>query len=112
MLLDHPLVGASWEGFAIETLITCAPSWWAAAFYRTAGGAEIDLLLEPPGCRPWAIEIKRSLVPKVARGFHQACADLRPERRILVCAGTERLTIAGGVEVVPLGALARELAAG
>jgi len=39
MLLSHPVVGASWEGFVIENLLACAPEGASAYFYRTSGGA-------------------------------------------------------------------------
>ena len=110
-LLDHPIVGSSWEGFVIETLINCAPAWTSPFYYRTSAGAEIDLLLELPGSELWAIEIKRSLSPKVERGFHIACDDLQPARRLVVYAGTERLPLPHGVEAVGLFDLAAELAA-
>jgi uncharacterized protein len=77
-LLDHPIAGPGWEGFVIETLIDCAPAWASAYYFRTSGGAEIDLLLELPGGAFWAIEIKHSLTPRAERGFHAACSDLRP----------------------------------
>ena len=32
-LYDHPIVGASWEGFAIETLVNCAPAWTSSFYY-------------------------------------------------------------------------------
>ena len=48
-LLSHPVVGGSWEGWIIENLIASAPAQTHASFYRTAVGAEIDLLLEIPG---------------------------------------------------------------
>ena len=86
VLYDHPTVGPSWEGFVVETLINCAPAWTNQFYYRTTGGAEIDLLLELPGGELWAIAIKRSLSPKVARGFHSACDDLKPRRRLVVYA--------------------------
>lgn len=110
-LNDHPIVGASWEGFVVETLISCAPGWTTPHFYRTSAGAEIDLLLELPGSKLWAIEIKRSLSPKVERGFHIACDDLEPERRLVVYSGEERVPMPHGVEAVGLHTLARELAA-
>lgn len=47
-----------------------------AIFYRTAVGAEIDLVLTIPGKGPGAIEIKRSLTPELERGFHHACEDV------------------------------------
>jgi predicted AAA+ superfamily ATPase len=60
-LLGHPVSGPSREGFVIENLITAAPSRAQASFYRTATGAEIDLLLELGGrWGTWAVEIKRS----------------------------------------------------
>ena len=108
-LLDHPIIGASWEGFVTETLINCAPAWTSPFYYRTSAGAEIDLLLELPGSELWAIEIKRSLSPKVERGFHSACDDLKPARRLVVYAGQERVTLPNGVEAVGLFELAAEL---
>jgi predicted AAA+ superfamily ATPase len=108
-LFDHPIVGPSWEGFVIETLIDCAPAWTAPYYYRTSSGAEIDLLLELPGGRLWAIEIKRTLSPKVERGFHVACEDLKPARRLVAYAGDERVLMPHDVEAIGLHALAKEL---
>jgi hypothetical protein len=63
------------EGLAIESLIDAAPQGTQASFFRTAAGTEIDLLLKAPGQRaPWAIEIKRSLAPKIERGFQSSRA--------------------------------------
>ena len=45
-LLSHPVVGGSWKGWIIENLLGCAPPNTHASYYRTAAGAEIDLLLE------------------------------------------------------------------
>ena len=108
-LRDHPIVGPSWEGFVIEILIDCAPDWTRAYYYRTAAGAEIDLLLELPGDELWAIEIKRSLSPKVERGFHIACDDLEPARRLVVYSGDERVPLPHDVEAIGLAALAEQL---
>ncbi len=101
-VLGHPVAGASWEGFVIETMIAAAPEGTRANFYRTAAGAEIDLLLTLPGGALWAIEVKRSLAPTLERGFHQACADLKPERRIVIYPGSESYPLREGVEVKPL----------
>lgn len=110
-VLGHPVAGASWEGFVIETLIAAAPEGTQAHFYRTSAGAEIDLLLTLPGGRLWAIEIKRSLSPKVERGFHHACTDLKPQRRLLAYPGQEMYPIGEGVEVMPLSDIGRALLA-
>lgn len=109
-LLSHPVVGASWEGFVIENLLACAPSTVQAYFYRTSGGAEIDLLLAWPGGALWAIEIKRSLAPKVERGFHAACNDLAPARKLVVYPGQDSFPLGHDVHAVPLLALCQELA--
>jgi hypothetical protein len=106
-LLAHPVVGASWEGFVIENLLASVPSGVSGYFYRTSAGAEIDLLLAWPHGRLWAIEIKRSLAPRPDRGFHAACADLRPERRFLVYPGQDPYPFAPDIMAIPLEALAR-----
>ncbi|MDD3554204.1 MAG: ATP-binding protein [Deltaproteobacteria bacterium] len=109
-LLAHPVVGASWEGMAIESLIVAAPQGTQAYFFRTAAGAEIDLLLERPGeRRPWAIEIKRGLAPRIERGFHAACETVEPIRRCIVYSGRERYPLAEGIEAFPLTELCQEL---
>lgn len=111
-LLAHPVAGASWEGLVIESLIAAAPAGTEPYFYRTAAGAEIDLLLRLPGrAQPWAIEIKRNRAPKLERGFHAACETVLPERRLVVYGGEERYPIAPGVEGVSLPDLSAELAA-
>ncbi|HVA57810.1 MAG TPA: ATP-binding protein, partial [Gemmatimonadaceae bacterium] len=111
-LLAHPVAGGSWEGLAIESLIAAAPSGTEAHFFRTAAGAEIDLLLKLPGHRkPWAVEIKRGLAPKVERGFQLACETVRPERRLVVYGGAERFPLANDVEAVSLVELCDEVAA-
>jgi predicted AAA+ superfamily ATPase len=108
-LAGHPVVGASWEGFVIENLLAAAPDRTAASFYRTSAGAEIDLVLDLPKRGRWAIEIKRGLAPRVEKGFHLACDDLKPARRVAVYSGDDRYTLAAGVEAIGLRDLAAEL---
>jgi len=110
-LMGHPVVGASWECFVMEQLLTVAPEGVDGYHYRTSGGAEIDLVLHFPDGRLWAVEVKRSLKPSVARGFHSASEDLAPERRIVVYPGAEAYPMRGGVEAMPLGVLCEELRA-
>lgn len=110
-LLAHPVAGGSWEGLAIESLISAAPAGTEAYFFRTAAGAEIDLLLKRPGeRRPWAIEIKRALSPKLERGFHLACDVVKPLKKRAVYGGAERIPLAVDIEAVPLPELCAELA--
>ena len=108
-VLGHPIVGASWEGFVIETVHAVLPEGAQTNFYRTSAGAEVDLVVTLPGGRRWAIEIKRSLTPKVERGFHHACLDLEPERRIVVYPGSESYPMQESIQVMPLRQLGAEL---
>ena len=110
-VLGHSVCGASWEGHVIETLIRAAPPRTEASFYRTAAGAEIDLLLDVPGGKTWAIEIKRGLAPKVEKGFREALADVQPARAFLVYSGAERYPKGAGVEAISVRELAQELLA-
>ena len=109
-LLGHPAVGASWEGFVLENLITAAGPNASAHFYRTNAGAEIDLLLRWPDDECWAIEVKRSLSPKVERGFYVACDDLKPSRRLVVYPGKDSFALGPKTEAVSLAALCGQLA--
>jgi predicted AAA+ superfamily ATPase len=99
-LLSHPVQGGSWEGFVLENLVTAAGDRASVYFYRTARGSEMDLVLTWPGGELWAIEIKRSLAPKVERGFREAIADLRPGRAFVVYPGTGRYPLTEGAEVI------------
>ena len=112
-LLRSPVIGASWEGFAIETLLSAAPWNTLASFYRTAQGAEVDLVLEIPGRpRPWAIEIKYGSPPRLTRGFHLACDDLQPEHAFVVHSGDLRYPVRDGVTAIGLPELAALLMKG
>jgi predicted AAA+ superfamily ATPase len=109
-ILGHPVAGGSWEGFVIETLIRRAPAGTSPFFYRTSAGAEIDLLLTLPSGKLWAIEVKRSLSPRPEKGFHLACADLRPDRKFVVYPGQERFPLPHDVQAISLGDLTADLA--
>ena len=110
-LFGHPVAGPSWEGFVIENLIGAAPERTAPLFYRSAGGAEIDLLLEIPKHGLWAIEVKRGLTARPAKGFFTACEDLQVARRFVVHSGEDRYPISGGAEAIGVRELAAMLAA-
>ena len=108
-LLGHPVVGQTWESFIIETLITTAPDGTEAHYYRTSNGTEIDLLLTLPNRELWAIEVKRSSAPKIERGFHSACADLKPHKRFFVYAGIERFPLDKTTDAIGIVELAEML---
>ena len=108
-LLGHPIVGSSWEGFAIENLIAAAGDHRRPHFFRTADGAEIDLLFERGGRVEFAIEIKRSTAPKASRGFHFACDTLEPQAAFVVHGGHGVWPMGDGVSATDLFALMQRL---
>ncbi len=108
-LLSHPIVGDSWEGFVIETLLGVTPPGTEASFYRTLAGAEMDLVLALPGGRLCAVEVKRGVAPKLERGFLQAIADLTPDKSFVVYNGRERFPLSEHTEAIGLVDLARAL---
>lgn len=105
-LAGHPVAGASWEGLVIESLLAAAGDRHTASYFRTADGAEIDLLLERGDQPLVAIEIKRSSAPSPDRGFASACDDLGITRRYVVYPGSERFPLRHGAEAIGLEALA------
>ncbi|MBP6013901.1 MAG: ATP-binding protein [Alphaproteobacteria bacterium] len=109
-VLGHPVAGHSWEGFAIENLITVVPANARAWFYRTAAGAEIDLLIEIGARRRIAIEVKRSLAPSISKGFREGCADVQATDRYIVYAGKERYPLDKATQAISLRDLMSELA--
>jgi len=108
-LAGHPVVGRSWEGFVIETLLAFLPWRASAFFYRTSAGGEVDLVIEHGDGERWAIEIKRSPSARPRRGFFTACADIGASRRFVVHAGEHRFPLSADTEGIGLRALAAEL---
>lgn len=101
-LLGHPSFGKSWEAFVIENIISSLPSHVHPFFYRTSAGAEIDLLLEMDHEEYWAIEIKSSKTPKVKKGFHIACEDLKVKRKLVVYSGDDQFSLGNEITALSL----------
>jgi predicted AAA+ superfamily ATPase len=83
-LLGHPLCGASWEGYCMEQLLTRLPKGTSFSYFRTHAGAEVDLVLEMPGGEIIAIEIKRTLSPKVTRGLVESMKTIGADRAVIL----------------------------
>lgn len=107
-VLGHPVVGASWEGYIIENLLSCLSIGSSAWFYRTSAGAEIDLVIMQ-GKKRFAIEIKRSLSPSVPKGFYLGCEDIGATHRFIVYSGKERFPLTKKIIAIPLLEMMNEL---
>lgn len=103
-LAGHPVVGASWEGWVVEQIAQLIGSQWQLSFYRTASGAEIDIIAES-GKRKIGFEIKFSSAPTPSKGFWLAMHDLKLAQAYIIAPVISGYPLAPNVEVVP----AREL---
>jgi hypothetical protein len=101
-LLGHPAVGPSWEGFVIENIIVYLSDKWRYSYYRTSARAEVDLVLEGPNRRTWAVEIKRSTAPRVTKGFYLACEDIKATKQFVIYPGKDRFPLDRGIEAMGL----------
>lgn len=107
-LAGHPVVGASWEGWVLEQIAQLIDTQWQLSFYRTASGAEIDIIAER-GKRKTGFEIKFSSAPSPAKGFWLAMNDLKLEQAYIVAPVESRYPLATNVEVIPAVELANVL---
>ena len=105
-LHNHPKLGASWEGFVIEQLLTLIePD--ESYFWATHQGAEIDLVLRKNG-RWLGIECKRTDAPRMTRSMTTALDDLHLEKIVVIYPGQKRFPIGRSVEAVPFQMLLEE----
>ena len=106
-LEGHPKVGASWEGFVIEQLLSLRVQ-KQAYYWRTQAGAELDLLLFIKGRRV-GIEIKRADAPTMTPSMGFALEDLKLHRLLVVYPGTVRYSLGERIEVLSLADCLAEL---
>ncbi len=110
-LLGHPVVGGSWEGFVIENILGVAPPRTQSFFYGSPAGAEIDLILEFAGGEKWAIEIKRNSSPRLSKGFHIACEDVKPDLKFVIYSGRDTFPMSDGITAISLFDILTKVAA-
>jgi len=104
-LLGHPALGATWEGFVIEQIVSLLPENSETFFFRTNAGAEIDFLFMDRKNKPVAVEVKYSLSPTLSRGFWNAFEDLSCHRGYVIYPGTETYPLAQDVTALPINRL-------
>jgi uncharacterized protein len=99
-LQAHPKLGASWEGFVLEEILS-----WAgdrdAYFWATHNRAELDLMLIRNG-KNWGIEFKYQDAPAMTRSMHIALTDLKLERLWVVYPGKEGYSLHEKAECISL----------
>lgn len=100
-LLSHPKLGFSWEGFALEQILRLTGAEQDAYFFKTHGGAELDLLLLRNGNR-FGFEFKFEDAPRSNKSMHVVFEDLGLEKLWVVYPGDQRYPLKDGMEVIPL----------
>lgn len=101
-LLGHPVCGHSWEGYCLAQILAFLPPGASASHYRTQAGAEVDLVLEDSHGRVHAIEIKRTLSPKLTPAFRESMATLGAYRGTYVMPGGTSFPLSGNVSAISL----------
>lgn len=108
-LQAHPRVGASWEGFVLEQVITrlgAEPE--ECFFWATHSGAELDLLIVR-GRRRLGFEAKLTSAPSVTRSMHVAIDDLGLDHLDVIHAGEHTYPLADKIRAVPLAGILRDI---
>jgi hypothetical protein len=104
-LEQHPKIGASWEGFCVESLIAqlgARPE--QCYFWATHAGAELDLLVVAKGRRR-GFEIKRTVSPRVTPSMQVALHDLKLDSLDVIHAGQDTFPLAHKIRAVSLSRL-------
>lgn len=101
-LLSNPVLGKSWEGFVVENIHSVLPRRAQTYFYRTAAGAEIDLVIKMPSSEVWAVEIKHGVAPKLGKHFSQTCEDVGATHKYVVYGGEDEFPAGNNVKVISL----------
>ena len=99
-LEEHPKVGASWEGFALEQVLSVTGD-RDAYFWATHNGAELDLLVEWQGKRV-GFEFKYGDAPRLTKSMHIALRDLKLDQLFVVYPGGQSFSLGPKAELVAI----------
>jgi predicted AAA+ superfamily ATPase len=103
----HPKLGASWEGFALEQVLSITGD-RDAYFWATHGGAELDLMVAWRS-RKYGFEFKYGDAPGMTKSMHTALRDLKLERLFVVHPGRDSYEMKDRTEAVALSQLRERL---
>lgn len=108
-LLSNPVLGKSWEGFVVENIHSVLPRLAETWFYRTAAGAEIDLVIKMPNADIWAVEIKHGVAPKLGEHLSQTCDDVGATHKFVVYGGDDEFSVGDNVRMISLSKIMKKL---
>ena len=78
--LRHPMLGSLWEAYVVEDLINALGDEYQYFFYRTADGAECDLVVYLKNRCIAAVDAKFSPQPHRTKSMSITIQDLKPLR--------------------------------
>jgi len=105
---SHPRLGFSWEGFALEEVLCKLKADRDAYFYKTHGGAELDLLVMRGGKR-YGFEFKFQDAPRPTKSMHVVLEDLALDRLFVVYPGSKSYALGECIATMPLDSVKKEL---
>lgn len=101
-LRTNPKAGASWEGFALEEMVSfLSKRDNEVFFYASHSGVELDLYWQDKGKKLGA-EFKYMDAPRLTKSMHQALSDLSLEHLWVVYPGDKSYPLSEQVTVLPL----------
>lgn len=103
----HPKVGASWEGYCIEQILSLTGD-RDAYFWATHSGAELDLLIFHQGKR-LGFEFKYSDQPTTTKSMRVAQQDLSLDHLYVVHPGEHEFPLDETITAIPLALVLDQL---
>lgn len=101
-LYHHPKLGASWEGFALESIIRHHEATEGEYyFWATHADAELDLLIIKNGKR-LGFEFKYTDMPKITKSMNIAIEDLKLDKLLVIFPGKEKFSLTSHIDAVGL----------
>lgn len=101
-LVEHPAVGASWEGFVIQQTQALLPHDMDLWFFRTHEGAEADIVLSKNDVPVAAAEVKWTNAPKVSKGFRNVIEYLSTDSNYAITPKADTYPVAANISVISL----------
>ena len=98
----NPKLGASWEGFALESIIRhLNVDQHDCYFWATHNQAELDLLIIK-GTKRIGFEFKHTKTPKLTKSMKIAYDNLKLDSLFVIYAGDKQFKLAPNIECIPL----------
>lgn len=103
-LSGNPAIGASWESFVINQMLSCKKSTLQLYFYRTHQGAEVDVVITKGNTVKATAEIKYTNSPVLSKGNFIAFEDLNAPMNYVITPSSDDYLLKNNVRICSLQA--------